>query len=342
MEKYRPTQFDQIVLSPLNRRLLQTMIDTGYVPHLLFYGPPGTGKTTTVMNVIHSYQEKHDGRRNKELVIHLNASDDRGIDIIRSQIGQFVQSGTLFNKGMKFVILDEADYMTGGAQQALRYLLPSCGHTVRICLICNYISRLDEGLQNEFLRLRFNQLPESTIIPFLQTISQQEQLNLSTASLQQIQRRYKSDIRSMINCMQSNQSNHGLRMVDETVWNNVLQQMEAIASTTENNNKTEDKTEDQDREESMHYLCCLSNLIQGIVQEYDTDVKKIMKDLLNHMIRTRPDYVQPALFRMIDNVIHMDDIHPTHFMNYVLLSLKELNRDLPKQKNQQKTKQIFR
>jgi hypothetical protein len=80
-------------------------------------------------------------------MIHLNASDERGIDIIRNQINQFVNSKTLFNKGMKFVILDEVDYMTKNAQQALRYLLQNYSSSVRFCLICNYISKIDEGLQ---------------------------------------------------------------------------------------------------------------------------------------------------------------------------------------------------
>ena len=169
MEKYRPTDFDSIVLDPLNKKILKNIIETSYFPNLLFYGPPGTGKTTTIINLVKSYQEKLN-QKNKELMIHLNASDERGIDIIRSQISQFVNSKTLFNQGMKFVILDEVDYMTKNAQQALRYLLQNYSSSVRFCLICNYISRIDEGLQNEFLRLRFNQLPEKDIIGFSERI----------------------------------------------------------------------------------------------------------------------------------------------------------------------------
>ena len=122
VEKYRPTHFDDIVLDPLNKQILKNIIDTSYFPNLLFYGPPGTGKTTTIINLVNAYQEKLN-QKNKDLMIHLNASDERGIDIIRTQISQFVNSKTLFNKGMKFVILDEVDYMTKNAQQALRYLL---------------------------------------------------------------------------------------------------------------------------------------------------------------------------------------------------------------------------
>ncbi len=165
VEKYRPTLFEDIVLDPLNKQILKNIIDTSYFPNLLFYGPPGTGKTTTIINLINAYQEKQNNK-NKDLIIHLNASDERGIDIIRNQINLFVNSKPLFNNGMKFVILDEVDYMTKNAQQALRYLLQNYTSNVRFCLICNYISKIDEGLQNEFIRLRFNQLPREDIINF--------------------------------------------------------------------------------------------------------------------------------------------------------------------------------
>jgi replication factor C subunit 3/5 len=138
MEKYRPSKFEDIVLDPINKKILKNIIDTCHFPNLLFFGPPGTGKTTTIINLINSYQERM-GQKGKGLMIHLNASDERGIDIIRNQINQFVNSKTLFNRGMKFVVLDEVDYMTKEAQQALRCLLQCHSDNVRFCLICNYL-----------------------------------------------------------------------------------------------------------------------------------------------------------------------------------------------------------
>ena len=122
VEKYRPNTFEEIVLDSLNKKILENIIKNEHFPNLLFYGPPGTGKTTSVINLIKAYQATSD---NKNLMIHLNASDERGIDIIRNQINTFVNSKSLFNDGMKFVILDEVDYMTKNAQIALRYLLQS-------------------------------------------------------------------------------------------------------------------------------------------------------------------------------------------------------------------------
>jgi DNA polymerase III delta prime subunit len=101
------------------------------------------------------------------MVIHLNASDERGIDIIRNQIYQFVKSNNFFDVGLKFVILDEVDYMTKNAQQALKFLLQNSFYNVRFCLICNYISKIDESLKNEFICVRFNQLPKEDIFNFI-------------------------------------------------------------------------------------------------------------------------------------------------------------------------------
>jgi replication factor C subunit 3/5 len=233
VEKYRPTRLEDIVLEPINRQIFQNILSTRYFPNLLFYGPPGTGKTSTILNLIQNWnlgekigekikgiisEEKENSgtetkRRNqmKERVniIHLNASDERGIDIIRNQILQFVQTKSLFETGMKFVILDEVDYMTKPAQQAFKYLLQSFSsntvRNVRFCLICNYLSKIDESLRHEFMTIRFNQLPQKQIHAFIHSIAQQEGIKLGWTEIETIQQIYKSDIRSMINFIQMNQ-----------------------------------------------------------------------------------------------------------------------------------------
>lgn len=205
VEKYRPTNFNDIVLSPINHTLFKNIINMNYFPNLLFYGPPGTGKTTTIINLINKYQQKY-SKINTSTVIHLNASDERGIDTIRNQINQFVKSSNLFEKGLKFVILDEVDYMTKNAQQALKYILQSNVINVRFCLICNYISKIDESLKNEFICVRFNQLPDNYIIQFIKTIAEKENIMIDVETIKSIQKIYGSDIRSMINFIQLNQN----------------------------------------------------------------------------------------------------------------------------------------
>jgi len=299
MEKYRPDKFNDIVLDPLNKQILKNVIETSYFPNLLFYGPPGTGKTTTIINLVNSYQEKLK-IKNKGLMIHLNASDDRGIDIIRNQINLFVNTNSLFQTGMKFVILDEVDYMTKNAQQALRYLLQKYSNNVRFCLICNYISRIDDGLQNEFIRLRFNQLPTSDIINFLRNISNVENLNMSDKSLLCIQQIYKSDIRSMINFMQYNQDilNSEFKIIDNCVWDEITYKIQ---------NKTE--------------LNSLIAYIQTISIKYNMDKKNIIKDYLNYIVRNNQHFISNDFLNFIENIMHFPDCKNTYFVNYSLSKL---------------------
>jgi replication factor C subunit 3/5 len=302
IEKFRPSEFEHIVLDPLNKEILQNIINTSYFPNLLLYGPPGTGKTTTIINLINKYQEVNN-EKNRGLIIHLNASDERGIDIIRNQINQFVNSKTLFTKGMKFVILDEVDYMTKNAQQALKYLLQNYSNNVRFCLICNYISRIDEGLQNEFLRLRFNQLPQEKIIEFLKNITEKEGINIDDSSLKKIQEIFKSDIRSMINYLQSNQdmiSDH-FHIIDNIVWDRLYNKC------IENNkhNKVEE----------------ILNLIKETSIKYNINKKNIIKDFLNYIIRYKQLVVSSEFLIFIENVMHFPDCEQKYYINYIIHKL---------------------
>lgn len=299
VEKYRPTDFEDIVLDPLNKTILKNIIETSYFPNLLFYGPPGTGKTTTIIQLINAYQDKLNNRK-KELMIHLNASDERGIDVIRTQISQFVNSKTLFNTGMKFVILDEVDYMTKNAQQALLYLIQNYSKTVRFCLICNYISRIDESLGNEFLKLRFNQLPEADIIRFLTHVSTSENLNLDENSLRSIQKLYKSDIRSMVNFMQSNQNiKENIVIIDDEVWRDLYDRIGYKVKDSAEGVKETEKNKEKE-------LAKLMTQIREISVKYNMDKKNIIKDFLNYIIRNHEEMNRPEFFDFVENIIHFE------------------------------------
>ena len=300
VEKYRPTEFDKIVLDPLNKQIMENILSKNHFPNLLLYGPPGTGKTTTIINLVNAYQEKFN-QKNKGLMIHLNASDERGIDIIRNQINSFVNSTGLFSKGLKFVILDEVDYMTKNAQQALKYLLQSYNNNVRFCLICNYISRIDESLQTEFLRLRFNQLPEREIIKFLMKINENEKIYLENHTISSIQKLYKSDIRSMINYMQTNQNLIGhYKVIGLNVWEDLTKSF--------SNGDSKDK---------------LIERFYSISKEYNIEIKNIMKDYLNYVIRNKPQCVTRNMLNFIEFIMHIQEPNINYFINYSVIKLKE-------------------
>jgi replication factor C subunit 3/5 len=298
VEKYRPSSFDDIVLDPLNKMLLKNVIDNNYFPNLLFYGPPGTGKTTTIINLVNAYQENMN-LKNKGLMIHLNASDERGIDIIRNQINSFVNSKSLFGGGMKFVILDEVDYMTKTAQIALRYLLNNYNNNfnVRFCLICNYISRIDESLQTEFVRMRFNQLPDADILKFLQKININENLKIKEDVLVSIQKHFVSDIRSMINYMQSN--------------HDIIQECKIVK------NELWVKLTDDFKKNKKH--ADIVKKINKISRDYNMEQKNIIKNYLNYIIRNYK--VTSELLNNIENVMHVNDCKTQHILNYIVHKL---------------------
>ena len=296
VEKYRPTMFEDIVLDPFNKQILSNIIETGHFPNLLFYGPPGTGKTTTIINLINAYQEKT-STKNKELVIHLNASDERGIDVIRNQIIFFVNSKPLFKSGMKFVILDEVDYMTKNAQQALKYLLQTYSSSTRFCLICNYMSKIDDGLQTEFIRLRFNQLPKELIFSFLTNISEKENLGLSRETVLKIQDLFSSDMRIMVNFMQSNQNAlNNCKVIDGNIWEELLKDIER------NGEKVNEK-------------------IHQISKIYNIDKKNMMKSFLNYIIRNQLIDINQGFLNMVENIMHNQPVNNNTYVNYIIYQL---------------------
>jgi DNA polymerase III delta prime subunit len=301
VEKYRPTKLNDIVLDPLNKYIIDTIIEKKHFPNILLYGPPGTGKTTTIINLVNNYQEKHN-QQNKGLMIHLNASDERGIDIIRSQIYQFVNSNSLFHNGTKFIILDEVDYMTKNAQQALKYLLQGFNNNVRFCLICNYISRIDESLQTEFMRIRFNQLPETDIIQFLSSINEKENLNIPIENLKSIQRLFKSDIRSMINYMQSNQHIiHTKDVINNDIWHQLTLLIKA----------------------NVNYKETIKRF-HTISSDYNIEIKNIIKDYLNFIIHNRHDYLSHNFLKFSEFIMHLNDPPIDYIVPYTVLSLHKL------------------
>ena len=267
-----------------------------YFPNLLLYGPPGTGKTTTIMNLIKGYHSAFNINPTG-LTIHLNASDDRGIDVIRTQIYHFVDSTTIFNNGLKFVVLDEVDYMTKNAQTALRYILQNYTNNVRFCLICNYVSKIDEGLQNEFVKLRFNQLPCKGVVEFLKNVSNKENLGYSDYSLSLIQTLYGSDMRSMINFMQTNQTiaDNNIQVINTCVWNQLTDYFI---------NKTDTRE--------------ISSFIKTMGVDYNMDIKTIMKDYLNFIICENKIVITRSFLNSVENIIHFKLCEREIYLEYII------------------------
>ena len=161
IEKYRPYDLKDICSQRSIISTLKNLISCNRLPHLLFYGPPGSGKTSAIIccaNILY-------GEYSNAYIIHLNASDERGIDVVRQRIKDFCNASILFHTPkIKLVILDEADSMTEDAQMALREIVVKNTKKVRFCLICNYVSKIIPQLKSRFSSFRFNPLKEEDII----------------------------------------------------------------------------------------------------------------------------------------------------------------------------------
>lgn len=200
IEKYRPNYLNQI---ESNNRILSTLknlIENNKFPHLLFYGPPGTGKTSAILACAnHLYNNSIES-----FVIHLNASDERGIDVVRERIKDFCYAGVLFNHDKpKLVILDEADSMTFDAQLALRQIVVNNTKRVRFCLICNYVNKIIPQLQSRFSKFRFKPIDNNGIINKLNYILNEEKINCDEYSINILANRSNGDMRKLINVLQS-------------------------------------------------------------------------------------------------------------------------------------------
>lgn len=307
VEKYRPKEFDDIVLDPINQKLFRNLLDKNHFPNLLFYGPPGTGKTTTIINLINEYQKRF-FKINKNLVIHLNASDERGIDIIRNQIYLFIKSQNMFDVGMKFVILDEVDYMTKNAQQALKYLLQTCTQNVRFCLICNYISKIEESLQNEFLCIRFNQLPKQEIHRFIGNISEEEGLGLSSETIETIQTIYSSDIRSMINFIQLCSGAELKEFSEENlVCRKVLEDFHQTIHASDIRSNTSSGR------------ITIKNKIHEMSIQYNCDKKSILLRYFQYLIQSRKYNSQT--FETFSEIFHNTDLKVDTFLDFFVQNI---------------------
>ncbi|KAI0339595.1 P-loop containing nucleoside triphosphate hydrolase protein [Trametopsis cervina] len=199
VEKYRPVTLDDVVSHKDITTTIEKFIEKNRLPHLLFYGPPGTGKTSTILAVARRIY----GQDFRKQILELNASDDRGIDVVREQIKNFAETRTLFSKGYKLIILDEADMMTTAAQAALRRVIEQYTKNVRFCIICNYVNKIVPAIQSRCTRFRFSPLPMSEVEKRLSGVIEAEGVKLTDDGRKALLKLSKGDMRRALNVLQA-------------------------------------------------------------------------------------------------------------------------------------------
>ena len=168
-------------------------------PHLLFYGPPGTGKTSTILAMAKEYYGVH----MRGMVMEVNASDERGIEIVTGKIKSFVETHSFSGLSVKLVILDEADALTAEAQSALRRVLEKSTVDARFCLCCNYIGKISGPLQSRCTKFRFEGIDRESLREMALKIGKEEKLVFQEGAVDALLDLAKGDARRVINLMQS-------------------------------------------------------------------------------------------------------------------------------------------
>ncbi|CAM6086710.1 unnamed protein product [Calypogeia fissa] len=210
VEKYRPQKIVDIVGNQDACIRLQAIARDGNMPNLIFSGPPGTGKTTSILALAHELL----GPNFKEAVLELNASDDRGIDVVRNKIKMFAQKKVTLPGGRhKIILLDEADSMTSGAQQALRRTMEIYSNTTRFALACNISSKIIEPIQSRCAIVRFSRLADQEILNRLLEVVEAEQVPYVPEGLEAVVFTADGDMRQALNNLQATFS--GFRFVSQ-------------------------------------------------------------------------------------------------------------------------------
>jgi replication factor C subunit 3/5 len=202
VEKYRPKNINEVLHPPITK-FINDLMTNDYLPHMIFYGVAGTGKTSTIFAIANEYFK---GEASK-YVLELNASDDRGISVVRSQIKEFCQLQIIKKPDIKIkyklVILDEADALTDDAQGALRRIIETYTFNTRFCLICNYLSRLIDAILSRSLVIIFPKISDKTMTEAISKISTNENIKLTKDQLRNIIFSSNGDLRKGINLLQN-------------------------------------------------------------------------------------------------------------------------------------------
>ena len=199
-EKYRPVCMKDIQHQDNIVSTISGGISNGNLPHMILYGPPGTGKTSSALCVCNEiFNTTENTRRN---VMELNASDERGISVVRNKIKKFAQTSTSLKFPFKIVILDEVDTMTQDAQAALRRTIETYSNTTRFFLICNYISKVISPIVSRCAKFRFKPISCSSIVAYLKYICEEENVVIQDDKLEKIANLSNGDMRRAINTAQ--------------------------------------------------------------------------------------------------------------------------------------------
>jgi len=266
-EKYRPKSLKDVINQKHVTERLEAFVKDKNIPHCLFAGSAGTGKTTCGLAMSHDLY----GEQWRANVLETNASDERGIDVIRHKIKDFSRMKSIGNVPYKLVILDEADALTRDAQQALRRTMENFTRTTRFILICNYSSKIIDPIQSRCSVFRFRPLSEKDQEKFIERIVKEEELKISTDGIKALIALAEGDLRRVANLLQTSSS------LKKNITEDVVYEAASRAKPkdVEEMLKTVMKGDFKDARKKLHEML----LIQGLAAE--DIIKEIHQQIYN-------------------------------------------------------------
>jgi len=201
-EKYRPKKFEEVVGQDDIIKRVQNLTKALNIPHMLFAGPAGTGKSTLALIVVKELYGVHW----KENYLELNASDERGIDVVRQKVKDFARTKPIGNTPFKVIFLDEADALTREAQQALRRTMENFTGTCRFIMSCNYSSKIIDPIQSRCVVFRFKLLERKDIEKRIKLIAERENIEIDNKTIETLYEASEGDCRRVINLLQASAS----------------------------------------------------------------------------------------------------------------------------------------
>jgi len=216
-EKYRPQTLDELANQKEIVSRFKTFVTEKNLPHLLLVGPAGVGKTTSILALARDLY----GPGYRSFILELNASDERGIGIIREKVKNFARTAAIASPvSFKILIMDEADHLTSDAQHALRRTMEIYTKTCRFCLIGNYSENIIDPIQSRCSVFRFSPLEEPDLKNYIQGIADKENLEIVEEGLDAIYQSAKGDVRKSINLLQAAAANQ--KLIDDVAIYNLL------------------------------------------------------------------------------------------------------------------------
>lgn len=298
IDKYRPKNINEIEYQYEVKKILESVLKNGSLPHLLFYGPSGIGKTSTILAMAKDlFGPKIFGDR----VIELNASDERGINIVRNKIVKFAQTAignpdpNYPSPPYKIIILDEADAMTTDAQSALRKIVEDKSNITRFCFICNYIHQIIEPISSRCVKIRFKPINSECVVNLLTKISINEKMQIDPEAISKLATICHGDMRKSIMLLQN------LNYLNKQITiNDVLEISNYIPSSL--------------IDEIIYY--CFNN---------DANVSNILKLTKNIKAKSYPIY--NILIELVNKIVSNDKLNDNQ-KSYIVLHMSKIEKRL--------------